>query len=80
MNGKAPQMPQPIAPKKKFLRNSFLITCQFSNTFFRKKGARSKNTLNHLQKASEIGGTCSTPPLAMIKFVAMKIGCTNNNM
>ena len=32
------------------------------------------NTVNHRQKAREIGGTNSTPPLATIVFVAIKIG------
>ena len=32
------------------------------------------NTVNHLQNAKEIGGTDSTPPLATIVFVAIKIG------
>ena len=44
------------------------------------KGNNIKKTTVHLQKASEIGGTYSTPPLATIMFVAINIGCTNNNM
>jgi hypothetical protein len=39
-----------------------------------KKGNKIKKTVNHLQKASEIGGTYSTPPLATIIFVAINIG------
>ena len=39
-----------------------------------KKGTNIKKTVSHLQKASEIGGTYSTPPLATIIFVAIKIG------
>ena len=38
------------------------------------KGINNKNTAAHLQKAREIGGTYSTPPLATIKLLAMKIG------
>ena len=41
------------------------------------KGKRRKNTNVHLQKANEIGGTNSTPPLATIKFDAMNIGWIN---
>ena len=41
------------------------------------KGNRRKNTNVHLQKANEIGGTNSTPPLATIKFDAINIGCIN---
>ena len=33
------------------------------------------NTVNHRQNARDIGGTASTPPLATIVFVAIKIGC-----
>ena len=32
------------------------------------------NTNVHLQNANEIGGTYSTPPLATIKLLAIKIG------
>jgi len=32
------------------------------------------NTVNHRQNAKEMGGTNSTPPLATIVFVAIKIG------
>ena len=49
-------------------------------TINKKKPIRIKNTNNHLQKANEIGGTYSTPPLATIIFVAINIGCTNNNI
>jgi len=37
-------------------------------------GSNNKNTKVHLQKAKEIGGTNSTPPLATIKLLAIKIG------
>ena len=30
--------------------------------------------------AKDIGGTYSTPPRATIIFVAIKTGCTNNNI
>ena len=32
----------------------------------------------HLQNARDIGGTNSTPPLAIIKLLDIKIGCKNN--
>ena len=38
------------------------------------KGIKIINTENHLQNAKEIGGTASTPPLATIVLVAIKIG------
>ena len=73
-NGKAPHTPQPIEP----IKNIFLYSC-FTNLkfFFRElkvKGINNKNTAAHLQKAREIGGTYSTPPLATIKLLAIKIG------
>ena len=43
------------------------------------KGKRIKTTTAHLQKAKEIGGTCSVPPLATIKLLAIKIGWINSN-
>ena len=39
-----------------------------------KKTRRNKKTNVHLQKAKDIGGTNSTPPLATIKLDAMNIG------
>ena len=42
--------------------------------FFNDNGKSIMNTVNHLQKANEIGGTDSTPPLATIVLVAIKIG------
>ena len=42
-------------------------------------GKRIINTTVHLQNASEIGGTNSTPPLATIKLDAIKIGWINKN-
>ena len=38
------------------------------------KGNNIKKTTVHLQKANEIGGTNSTPPLATTKLLAIKIG------
>ena len=78
-NGKAPQTPQPIAPKKKSFLNSFLIIFEF---FIKKEnvnGKSNKTTTVHLQNANEIGGTYSTPPLATIKLDAMKIGWINKS-
>ena len=37
-----------------------------------------RNTVVHRQKAKEIGGTNSTPPLATIKLLAINTGCKNN--
>ena len=79
MNGKAPQTPQPIEPKKNNFQNSLVKSFFFLKTSFKKKGANIKKTVSHLQKASEIGGTYSTPPRATIILVAMKIGWTSNS-
>ena len=72
--GKAPQMPQPIEPKKKSLKNSLLNSFLFFKISLKKKGNSIINTVNHLQNAKVIGGTDSTPPLATIVFVAINIG------
>jgi hypothetical protein len=73
-NGKAPQTPQPIDPMK----NIFLYSCFINLKFFfnelKVKGNNIKNTAVHLQKAKEIGGTNSTPPLATTKLLAINIG------
>ena len=78
-NGNAPQTPQPIKPKK----NNFLYSLAIKWKFFFKvvyvKGNNIKKTTVHLQKASEMGGTNSTPPLATTKLLAIKIGWINNN-
>ena len=74
IKGKAPHTPQPIKPRKNSFQISFLNSFFFLKISPIKKGIRIKKTMNHLQKAKEIGGTCSTPPLAIIKLVAMKIG------
>jgi hypothetical protein len=73
-NGKAPHTPQPIEP----IKNIFLYSCFTNLKFFFKElkvnGNNNKNTASHLQNAKEIGGTYSTPPLATIKLLAIKIG------
>ena len=38
------------------------------------ENSKIKKTVTHLQKASDTGGTYSTPPLATIMLVAIKIG------
>jgi len=43
------------------------------------KGRSIKTTTAHLQKANEIGGTYSTPPLATIKLDAINIGWINKS-
>jgi len=77
--GKAPQTPQPIDP----IKNIFLYSCLTNLKFFfnelKVKGSNIKKTKVHLQKAKEIGGTYSTPPLATIKLLAIKIGWISNN-
>ena len=60
--------------RKNNFEYSFLITLKFFFNDEYVKGKRSKNTNVHLQKANEIGGTNSTPPLATIKLDAMNIG------
>ena len=37
-------------------------------------------TVNHLQKAKEMGGTNSTPPRAIIVFVDINIGWMKSNI
>ena len=78
-NGKAPQTPQPIDPMKNILLYSCFINLKFFFSELKVKGNNIKNTAVHLQKAKEIGGTCSTPPLATIKLLAIKMGWINNN-
>ena len=72
--GKAPQIPQPIEPKKNSLKNSLLNSFLLFEISSKKKGNNMMNTVNHRQNAREIGGTDSTPPLATIVLVAIKIG------
>jgi len=38
------------------------------------KGINIRKTKNHLQKANDIGGTNSTPPLATIRLLAINAG------
>ena len=78
-NGKAPQTPQPIDPIKNILLYSCFTNLKFFFNELRVKGSNIKKTAAHLQKAKEIGGTYSTPPLATIKLLAIKIGWINNN-
>ena len=79
MNGNAPHTPQPIDPRKNSFQNSLLKDFLFFIISLKKKGSNNKKTVNHLQKAKEIGGTYSTPPRATIMLDAMKTGCINNN-
>ena len=72
--GKDPHIPQPIEPKKKSLKNSLLNSLLFLKISSKKNGKSIINTVNHLQNGNEIGGTDSTPPLATIVLVAIKIG------
>ena len=73
-NGKAPHTPQPIEPIKNILLYSCFMNLKFFFKELKVKGINNKNTTAHLQKAREIEGTYSTPPLATIKLLAMKIG------
>ena len=72
--GKAPQTPQPIDPIKNILLYSCLTNLKLFFNEVKVKGNSIKKTAAHLQKAKEIGGTYSTPPLATIKLLAIKIG------
>ena len=74
IKGNAPQIPHPIDPKKNNFQNSLLRFFLFLIISPQKKGNKIKKTVTHLQKASDTGGTYSTPPLATIILVAMKIG------
>ena len=58
----------------KSLKNSLFNSFLFFKISSKKNGKSIMNTVNHLQNANEIGGTDSTPPLATIVFVAIKIG------
>ncbi len=79
IKGKAPQIPHPVKPKIKSLRDSDLNCFLFFDISSKKNGIKIKKTVSHLQKAKEIGGTYSTPPLATIMFDAIKIGWINNS-
>mgnify|MGYP000214945520 CR=1 FL=1 len=67
-----------VGPKSLWVMGGILtITIGLLIAFFKElkvKGINNKNTTVHLQKAKEIGGTYSTPPLATIKLLAIKIG------
>ena len=79
IKGKAPQTPQPISPKKKSLKDSFLNCFFFFIISLKKNGNKIKKTVIHLQNASETGGTYSTPPLATIILEAIKTGWINKS-
>ena len=74
INGKAPHTPQPIEPRNKSLKDSFFNSFFLLIISLKKKGNKIMKTVNHLQKAKEIGGTNSTPPLATTRLLAIKIG------
>ena len=74
INGNAPQTPQPVSPKKKSLKDSFLNCSFFIIISLKKNGIKIRKTVSHRQNANDTGGTYSTPPLATIIFEAMKIG------
>ena len=80
IKGKAPQTPQPIDPRKNNFQNSLLNSFFFFKISFKKKGDKIRKTVSHLQKASEIGGTYSTTPLATIILVAINKGWTKSKM
>ena len=77
--GKAPQTPHPMVPKKNSFLYSFLIALMFFFNEIYVNGNSIKKTTVHLQNAKEIGGTISTPPLATIKLLAIKIGWINRS-
>ena len=79
INGNAPQIPQPVKPKKKSFGASDLNWFFFFMISSKKNGISIIKTVSHLQNASETGGTYSTPPLATIIFEAMKTGWTNRS-
>ena len=79
IKGKAPQTPQPIDPKKKNFKYSFFIILIFFFNTWKLNSKRIMKTTSHLQKANDIGGTYSTPPLATIKLLAINIGWINSN-
>ena len=80
IKGKAPQTPHPINPRKNNFQNSLFIYFFFLKISPKKKGNKIINTVSHLQKANDIGGTYSTPPLATIILVAINMGCTKSKM
>ena len=74
INGNAPQIPQPVKPKKNSLGDSDVNCFLLFEISLKKKGNKIKKTVSHLQNASDTGGTYSTPPLATIIFEAIKTG------
>ena len=74
INGNAPQIPQPVKPRKKSFGASNLNCFFFLKISSKKNGVNIRKTVSHLQNASETGGTYSTPPLATIIFEAIKTG------
>ena len=74
IKGNAPQIPHPIDPKKNNFQNSLFNSLLLPKISLKKKGNKITKTVSHLQKAREIGGTYSTPPLATIMLVAINIG------
>ena len=55
------------------------LSILFFKISLKKKGNNIMNTVNQRQNAKEIGGTDSTPPLATMVFVAIKIGWINKS-
>ena len=80
IKGNAPQTPHPMEPRKNNFQNSLLNWFLLFKISLKKKGNKIINTVSHLQKAREIGGTYSTPPLATIMLVAIKIGWTKSKI
>jgi hypothetical protein len=74
IKGNAPQTPHPIAPKKNNFLYSFFKCLIFLNIVRYVKGSNIKKTKNHLQKANDMGGTYSTPPLATTRLLAINAG------
>ena len=57
IKGNAPQIPQPISPRKNSLRYSCLKYFFFFIISSEKNGIKITKTVSHLQNASETGGT-----------------------
>ena len=79
IKGNAPQIPQPVKPKRKSLKDSDLNCFLFFDISSKKNGIKIKKTVSPLQNANETGGTYSTPPLATIILEAIKIGWINKS-
>ena len=78
--GNAPQIPQPKNPSTNNFINSLLNLLKFFFKWLRVNGKRIKKQSVHLQKAKEIGGISSVPPLAITKLLAIKIGWINKRI